>query len=458
MHLAVPLENSTLRRISNFFSSCFSGFPWSYENPPTFGCNRTFRGWGTCRNMRRQVHSWRVWFCHNSLFSHVFLHSLRHRFGAANQAGILRAEKRAEMAGCWTNEEDCSIRHVWNYLWWKRLRVDFLVSIYLIWILGSRLIFSDNQSKSTLWVLDTCLIAQIIFHWSNCVPTKVQWRLWPKDSISRPSTMRNLINWVWGFMSRVHFTSRQLIIQRYRMDPWQHEDWSSFGESSQFPSRKLRNRDHDQLFFCRWDSFLGDDHEWNKQVAEMTEESMTLETVPGNRLLKQDINADDFFSNGYVIISPAWLDWRRTRTVGQELLRSVEKDDKICSEEDGAVELRILAPMFHWKFSSSPCWSIPTWMIYLQKGGGPNWEEISEMCGFILCWHLLIPSSISRPLWRKTHWSYFARQRVVTERHRRALLPRWKLPRCALDSGWQRRQERDMRCSYGREPIVHRSP
>ena len=34
----------------------------------------------------------------------------------------------------------------------------FLVSRYLIWILGSRLIRSNNQSRATLWVLETCVI------------------------------------------------------------------------------------------------------------------------------------------------------------------------------------------------------------------------------------------------------------------------------------------------------------
>ena len=33
----------------------------------------------------------------------------------------------------------------------------FLVSTYLIWIFGSKLIQSNNQSRATLWVLDTCL-------------------------------------------------------------------------------------------------------------------------------------------------------------------------------------------------------------------------------------------------------------------------------------------------------------
>ena len=38
----------------------------------------------------------------------------------------------------------------------------FLVSMYLIWILGSRLIRSNNQSSASLWVLETCLIAGLL--------------------------------------------------------------------------------------------------------------------------------------------------------------------------------------------------------------------------------------------------------------------------------------------------------
>ena len=38
----------------------------------------------------------------------------------------------------------------------------FLVSMYLIWILGSRLIRSNNQSSATLWVLETCLIVGLL--------------------------------------------------------------------------------------------------------------------------------------------------------------------------------------------------------------------------------------------------------------------------------------------------------
>ena len=91
-------------------------------------------------------------------------------------------------------------------------------------------------------------------------------------------------------------------------------------------------------------------------------------------------------------------------------------------------------------------------------------EEISALCGSIPCSYHPILSSGSRPLWRKTHQSNIARQRVTTGRLRRAHLPRWKLQRYALDhliwidSGWQTRQDLET-CGvlYGRESNVHRS-
>ena len=52
------------------------------------------------------------------------------------------------------------------------------------------------------------------------------------------------------------------------MDPWEHEDRSSFGDGSQSPWRPLRNRDHDQLLIKRWNLFLGDNREWKKQIHD----------------------------------------------------------------------------------------------------------------------------------------------------------------------------------------------
>ena len=50
----------------------------------------------------------------------------------------------------------------------------FLVSTWLIWVLGSKLILSNNQSDATLWVLDMCLI--IGLHYCFIVIENVQLR------------------------------------------------------------------------------------------------------------------------------------------------------------------------------------------------------------------------------------------------------------------------------------------
>ena len=96
MHLAVARENSTLRRILNFFSSCVRVSPQLWVSPD-FWMQSTLCGWETCRNMRRQVHGCRFRFRHTSFFSLLFLHPFRHRFRAAYQAGIRSAASRAEM-------------------------------------------------------------------------------------------------------------------------------------------------------------------------------------------------------------------------------------------------------------------------------------------------------------------------------------------------------------------------
>ena len=50
------------------------------------------------------------------------------------------------------------------------------------------------------------------------------------------------------------------------MDPWKHEDRSSFGGGRQLSSRPLRGRDHDQLSNWQWNSLMGEDRERDKQV------------------------------------------------------------------------------------------------------------------------------------------------------------------------------------------------
>ena len=55
------------------------------------------------------------------------------------------------------HHEDFSIHHDWNFPWSTCQRVCF-VSTYLIWFLRSQLIRPNNQSRTTPWVLETCLI------------------------------------------------------------------------------------------------------------------------------------------------------------------------------------------------------------------------------------------------------------------------------------------------------------
>ena len=86
----------------------------------------------------------------NSFFFLLFLHPLRHSFGAAYQAGILSAANRAEMADVEQLKKSDPLVAC--------LRVDVWCRMYWLWILESRFILSNNQSKATQWVLDTCLI------------------------------------------------------------------------------------------------------------------------------------------------------------------------------------------------------------------------------------------------------------------------------------------------------------
>ena len=75
-------------------------------------------------------------------------------------------------------------------------------------------------------------------------------------------------------------------------------------------------------------------------------------------------------------------------------------------------------------------------------------EEMSVLCGSILCWYHLVPSSNSRPLWSTTHYCT-VQDNVLLPSDFAEHIPRSKLPRSALDhsirfdSGWQRRQERE---------------
>ena len=96
-------------------------------------------------------------------------------------------------------------------------------------------------------------------------------------------------------------------------------------------------------------------------------------------VLQTNTKSDVIVSDEPISVSSSVMDRRRTRQYGEscfevskEMTRLLRHDRTVLREEDGAVEFRISAPMFHSKFTTSPFWSIRTWLSCLQKGGGPK--------------------------------------------------------------------------------------
>ena len=63
---------------------------------------------------------------------------------------------------------------------------------------------------------------------------------------------------------------------------------------------------------------------------------------------------------------------RHSFEASKKMIRLLRHDRSVLREEDGAVDFKILAPIFASQFESSPHWSLRTWLSYLQRGGGPK--------------------------------------------------------------------------------------
>ena len=68
----------------------------------------------------------------------------------------------------------------------------FLVSMYLIWILESKLILSNNQSRATLWVLETCLIVGLLPFMIILVTTSLSSKMCSKASFREEFTFEEI--------------------------------------------------------------------------------------------------------------------------------------------------------------------------------------------------------------------------------------------------------------------------
>ena len=179
---------------------------------------RRWQSWGSPCN---KTHHW-PWLRCDPFFTWFLLRSFWHHF---------RTNCRTEMADVEQTQRWFHSSRV-NFPFVSMSASWFLVSIYLIWILGSKLIRWNNQSRATLWVLETCLIVGLLpfviilitaslssnthnkaswcENWtfegtqSTLVKTlNIPWdRLFGSWLVSRPTTCCSVLSVVWVVFSR----------------------------------------------------------------------------------------------------------------------------------------------------------------------------------------------------------------------------------------------------------------
>ena len=162
LHLFAILENSTLRldwillrQVSLYLTNLFDRVHWG---SPGF---LTEANSAQSMNLSRQVMSSALTLprscfsssCSCILFAIVLVHPVKLKF----------REQQVELKWLILNKHN---------KWFHSSRVKFplvrmsaswfLVSMYLIWILESKLIRSNNQSRAALWGLDTCVIVGLL--------------------------------------------------------------------------------------------------------------------------------------------------------------------------------------------------------------------------------------------------------------------------------------------------------
>ena len=77
----------------------------------------------------------------------------------------------------------------------------FLVSMYLIWILGSKLILSNKQSRANLWVLETCLIVGLLPFMIILITASLSSKMYNKASLREEFTFEEINQHCLGLQS-----------------------------------------------------------------------------------------------------------------------------------------------------------------------------------------------------------------------------------------------------------------
>ena len=120
--------------------------------PQAFWSSRSKNNRSPFAASRDSIHH-RFHLCCDSFFTCIFLRSFRHHFRTIDRTETANVKQTKKMIPFITCE--ISLGQCMSASW-------FLVSMYLIWILETKLIRSNNQSRAPLWVLETCLIVVLL--------------------------------------------------------------------------------------------------------------------------------------------------------------------------------------------------------------------------------------------------------------------------------------------------------
>ena len=117
--------------------------------------------------------------------------------------------------------------------------------------------------------------------------------------------------------------------------------------------------------------------------------------------------------------------------VSKLMIRLLRHDDSICREESGAVRFEDLTSIFRsrkWVYLALANSDMDKLLAKRRRFK----EKVPVLLESQFTWTFSIPSSNSRPFWRRSCWSRTARQRTVARWLHRAHLSRWELSRLTL--------------------------
>ena len=156
----------------------------------------------------------------------------------------------------------------------------FLVSMYLIWNLGSKLIRSNNQSRATLWVRDTCLIVGFLLFMIILITASLSSNTYNKASGceewtfegTRSTLSKSLITlwdclrpWlVWGQTTGLSVLSWFWVEFQRTKTIRSHKSRAGIPSNLNLASKEMIS---DSVELWNWSLFLAHPTDWNKWMT-----------------------------------------------------------------------------------------------------------------------------------------------------------------------------------------------